>query len=280
MIAQMMGCFDLKMILTHGFIGSTCCFRIQIHCFAFSSAPLQMWVPQFVSSTFCGTRFFCFYFLFSFASLLRSIIWIFHVMSFCALMWIFHVMSFCAIIWIFHMIFLSAISCNLYFSVMGCSYKHFRFRYATRTDRIWAGVSGPFDSFVLLKGQKGARNSEVAANPSSWYWVHSILQVNRKILSCMKPRTKCCLRERGFLVNWVCSCSTGGRGAICDATFASASPPTPSRRPERVLFEILRQKLSCNEFPALQSVLSYFSTGLQPAFAFRYPAQHEPDPKE
>jgi hypothetical protein len=81
-------------------------------------------------------------------------------------------------------------------------------------------------------------------------------------------------------MNRVSSCSTGGRGAIRDAVFASASPATPSRRPDRVLFEILRQKLSCNEFPALQSVFSDFSTGLQPAFAFRYPVQHEQDPKE
>jgi hypothetical protein len=82
------------------------------------------------------------------------------------------------------------------------------------------------------------------------------------------------------LLNRVSSCSTGGRSAIRDAAFASASPATPSRRPDKVLFEILRQKLSCNEFPALQSVFSDFSTGLQPAFAFRYPVQHEQDPKE
>ncbi len=80
------------------------------------------------------------------------------------------------------------------------------------------------------------------------------------------------------LLNQVSSCSTGGHGAISDAAFASASPATLSRLPDRVLFEILRQKLSCNEFPALQSVFSDFSTGLQTAFAFRYPAQHEPDP--
>ncbi len=36
----------------------------------------------------------------------------------------------------------------------------------------------------------------------------------------------------------------------------------------------------CNEFLALQSVFSEFSTGLQPAFAFRYPAQQEQGPKE
>jgi hypothetical protein len=53
-------------------------------------------------------------------------------------------------------------------------------------------------------------------------------------------------------LNRVSSCSTGGRGAIRDAAIASASPATPSRLPDRVLFEILRQKLSCNEFPALQ----------------------------
>jgi hypothetical protein len=84
------------------------------------------------------------------------------------------------------------------------------------------------------------------------------------------------------LLNRVSSCSTGGSGAIRDAAFASASPAMQSRRPDRVLFEILpvRQKLSCNEFPALQSVFSDFRTGLQPAFAFRYPAQHEQDPKE
>ncbi len=86
--------------------------------------------------------------------------------------------------------------------------------------------------------------------------------------------------QKRSLLNRVSSCSTSGRGAIRDAAFASASPATPSRRPDRVLVEILRQKLSCNEFPALQSVFSDFSTWLQPAFAFRYPAQHEPDPKE
>ncbi len=64
MIAQMMSCFDMKIILTHEFIGSKCCFRIQLHCFAFSSTPFQMWVPRFFSSTFCGTRFFCFCFCF------------------------------------------------------------------------------------------------------------------------------------------------------------------------------------------------------------------------
>ena len=89
-IAQMMSCFDLKMILTHGFIGSTCCFHIRTHCFAFSSMPLQMWVPRFFSSIFYVTLFFCFCFSSTFVSLLRSIIWIFHVMSFCAIIWIFH----------------------------------------------------------------------------------------------------------------------------------------------------------------------------------------------
>jgi hypothetical protein len=82
------------------------------------------------------------------------------------------------------------------------------------------------------------------------------------------------------LLNQVSSCSTGGSGAIRDAAFASASPATLSRLPDRVLFEILGQKLSCNEFSALQSVFSDFSTGLQPAFAFRYPAQHQQVPKE
>jgi hypothetical protein len=86
--------------------------------------------------------------------------------------------------------------------------------------------------------------------------------------------------QKKSLLNQVSSCSTGGPGAIRDAALASASPATLSRLPDRVLFEILRQKLSCNEFPALQSVISDFSTGLQPAFAFRYPAQHEQDPKE
>ena len=82
--------------------------------------------------------------------------------------------------------------------------------------------------------------------------------------------------QKGSLLNRVNTYSTGGR----DAAFASASPTKLSRLPDRVLFEILRQKPSCNEFPALQSVFSDFRTGLQPAFAFRYPAQHEPDPKE
>ncbi len=61
MIAQMLSFFDLKMTfkLTHGFIGNTCCFRIRIHCFAFSSKSLQMWVPPFFSSMFCGTLFVC-----------------------------------------------------------------------------------------------------------------------------------------------------------------------------------------------------------------------------
>ena len=86
--------------------------------------------------------------------------------------------------------------------------------------------------------------------------------------------------QKRSLLNRVSSCPTGGRGAICDAAFASASPATPSRRPDRVLFEILNKKLSCNEFPALQTVFSDFSTGLQPAFAFRYSAQHEQGPKE
>ncbi len=86
--------------------------------------------------------------------------------------------------------------------------------------------------------------------------------------------------QKRSLLNRVSSCSTCGCGSIRDAAFTSASPATPSRRPDRVLFEILRQKLSCNEFPALQSVFSDFNTGLQPAFAFRYPAQHEQDPKE
>jgi hypothetical protein len=81
-------------------------------------------------------------------------------------------------------------------------------------------------------------------------------------------------------LNQVGSCSSSGRGAISDAAFASASPATLSRLPDRVLFEILHQKLSCNEFPTLQSVSSDFSTGLQPEFAFCYPAQHEPGPKE
>jgi hypothetical protein len=65
---------------------------------------------------------------------------------------------------------------------------------------IWAGDTGPFDSFVLLNGQEGARYCEVASNPSSWFWVHSILCKKRNILSCMKPRTKSRLRERGFLL--------------------------------------------------------------------------------
>ncbi len=86
--------------------------------------------------------------------------------------------------------------------------------------------------------------------------------------------------QKRSLLNQVSSCSTCGRCAIRDAAFASASPAMLSRLPDRVLFEILRQKLSCNEFSALQSVFSDFSTGLQPAFAFRYPAQHEQDPKE
>ncbi len=86
--------------------------------------------------------------------------------------------------------------------------------------------------------------------------------------------------QKRSLLNRVSSCSTGGCGSIRDAAFASASPATPSRRPDRVLFEILRQALSCNEFPALQYVFSDFSTGLQPAFDFHYPAQHEPGPKE
>jgi hypothetical protein len=62
---------------------------------------------------------------------------------------------------------------------------------------IWAGVTGPFDSFVLLKRKEGARNRVVAAaNPLLWYWVHSILQVKRNILSCIKPRTKAaCAKE-------------------------------------------------------------------------------------
>jgi hypothetical protein len=81
--------------------------------------------------------------------------------------------------------------------------------------------------------------------------------------------------QQRSLLNRVSSCCSGGRGA-----FASASPATPSRQPKRVLFEILRQKLSCNEFPGLQSVFGDFSTGLQPAFALRYPAQHEAGPKE
>jgi hypothetical protein len=37
MIVRIMSCFNLKMILTHGFIGNTCCFLIRIYCFAFSS---------------------------------------------------------------------------------------------------------------------------------------------------------------------------------------------------------------------------------------------------
>ncbi len=74
----------------------------------------------------------------------------------------------------------------------------------------------------------------------------------------MKARTKSRLLERGYLLNWVSSCSTGGRGTIRDAAFASTSPATPSRRPDRVLFEI--QKLSCNELPALQPVFSDSST--------------------
>ncbi len=88
----------------------------------------------------------------------------------------------------------------------------------------------------------------------------------------MNPRTKGRLRERGFLLNWVGSCFTGGRSAICDTAFAFTSPATPSHRPDRVLFEILRQKLSCNELPALQSVFSDSGTELQPAFAFHYRA--------
>jgi hypothetical protein len=76
--------------------------------------------------------------------------------------------------------------------------------------------------------------------------------------------------QKRSLLNRVSSCSTGGSGAIRDAAFPSASPATLSRRPDRVLFDILRQKLSCNEFPSLQSVFSDFSTGLQPAIAIRY----------
>ncbi len=56
---SMMSWFYLKMILTHGFIGSTCSFRIRIYCFAFSLTPLQMRVPRFFSSIMWGTRFFC-----------------------------------------------------------------------------------------------------------------------------------------------------------------------------------------------------------------------------
>jgi hypothetical protein len=77
--------------------------------------------------------------------------------------------------------------------------------------------------------------------------------------------------QRRSLLNWVSSCTTGGSSTIRNAakqTSPLASPAMQSRRPDRVLFEILRQKLSCNEFPALalQSVFSYFSTVLQPAF--------------
>ncbi len=110
---------------------------------------------------------------------------------------------------------------------------------------LWAGDTWPFNSFVLLKGQEGTRNRKVAAIPSSWSWVHSIqvFQVKWNILadlSCMKPRTKDHLCERGFLLNWASSCSTSGCGAIRDADFASASPATPSHWPDRVHFEILR----------------------------------------
>jgi hypothetical protein len=95
----------------------------------------------------------------------------------------------------------------------------------------------------------------------------------------MKPRTEGRQFKRS-LSRIKSVLATGGHGAIRDAAFASASPATLSRLPDRVLFEILRQKLSSNEFPALQSVFSYFRTGLHPTFAFRYPAQHEPGPKE
>jgi hypothetical protein len=89
-----MSCFDLKMILKHGFIGSTCCFRIRIR--LSRCEYLDCFPPFFVAIySFASVLFF------SFVSLLRSIIWIFLVVSFCAIIWIFHVMSFCAIIWIF-----------------------------------------------------------------------------------------------------------------------------------------------------------------------------------
>ncbi len=138
MITQMMSCFYLKMILTHEFMGSTCCFRIRIHCFSLSSTPLQCKYLNSFPPCFVALDSFCPFSIF-FASLLRNIIWIFYVMSFCAIIWIFdvmsfcaiilifdvisfcaiilifHIMSFCAIIWIFHVSFLSAMSCNFYF---------------------------------------------------------------------------------------------------------------------------------------------------------------------
>ncbi len=196
-------------------------------------------------------------FFFFFVSLLRSIIWIFHVMSFCAITWIFYVMSFCAIIWIFHVmsfcaiiwifrvIFLwivSAITCDLYSCDELQLPKQFNFRYG----------------------------------------LDSILQVKRNILSCMKPRTKGSLFKRGLC--WIESVVTPLAAAAPSATPPSrlclcftCNAVTPTW--QGTVWDP-GQKLSCNEFPALQSVFSDFSTGLQPTFAFRYAAQHEPGPKK
>ena len=111
---------------------------------------------------------------------------------------------------------------------------------------------------LFVKGQAGARNCSepfiviLSAFHLAGKTKHSVLYETKN----KRPPV-----QKKFLLNQVSSCSTGGRGAIRDAAFASASPATPSRRPDKVLFEILRQKLNCNESPALQYVFSDFSTG-------------------
>jgi hypothetical protein len=150
MNAQMMSCFYLKIILTHGFMGSTCCFRIRIHCFAFSSTPLQMWVSWFFSSMFCGTRFFCFFFCF--------LLLLFWEASSGFSMWCLPVPS-------------SGFSCDVFLchqldfpcDFLICNILQFLLPWSAAITKafqfsIFAGVTGPFDSFVLLKGQEGARN--------------------------------------------------------------------------------------------------------------------------
>jgi hypothetical protein len=104
----------------------------------------------------------------------------------------------------------------------------------------------------FVKGQAGAEiakmqhtlHCDTECIPSRGTTKHSVLYETKN----KRPPV-----QKNSPLNQVSSCSTSGRGAIRDAAFASASPATLSRLPDRVLFEILRQKLSCNEFPALQS---------------------------
>ncbi len=223
MIVRRMSCFYLKMILMYGFIGSTCFFRIRIYCFAFSSTHLEMWVSIFFPPMFWVTWLFCFFlvfFCFTFDAAIFPL-WPF----FLFLMgnyFLCHHLDFPCDVFLCHYLDLQGdfLLCHIITFVMGCSYQNMSvFETGWSYRAIWF--------FRLLKGQEGARNCKVTANPLSWYWVHSLLQVNRSIMSCMKPRTNARLRERELC--WIESVLLG--------------PPVAARRNPR---RCLRLRFACD----------------------------------